>query len=106
MEGTSVSAAYTAGAISLLRQGAIRFGAKPLAASLGLLEGATELDGISPVEQGYGRIDLSRAWSLVAKGIADPRLKLAHKWNGHVAGGGLWIKDTTLGAFPLWIRCV
>jgi hypothetical protein len=103
MEGTSVSAAYTAGAISLLRQGAIRFGAKPLAAALGLLEGATELDGISPVEQGYGRIDLSRAWSLVAKGIADPRLKLAHKWNGYVAGGGLWIKDTTLGAFPLWI---
>ncbi len=103
MEGTSVSAAYTAGAISLLRQGAIRFGAKPLAAALGLSEGAAKLDGISPVEQGYGTIDLSKAWSLVAKGIADPRLKLAHKWNGNVAGGGLWIKDTILGAFPLWI---
>ncbi len=104
MEGTSVSAAYTAGAICLLRQGAIRFGAKPwTAAAMGLMEGADILEGVTPVEQGYGRIDLFRSWSLVSKGIGDTRLKLAHKWNGGVAGGGLWIKDTVLGAFPLWI---
>lgn len=104
MEGTSVSAAYTAGAMSLIRQGAIRFGSKPLTgARLGLLEGAIPLDGVTPVEQGHGKIDLVRAWSLVSKGIDDSRLKLAHKWKSSVSGGGLWIKDTALGVFPLWV---
>ncbi len=103
MEGTSVSAAYTAGSVALLRQGAIRFGLDPLeGATLSLLEGAKPLDGVLPVEQGYGKINLVKAWSLLIKGISNSRLKLVHKWMGNVAAGGVWLKGKSLGALPVW----
>lgn len=104
MEGTSVSAAYTAGAICLLREGSKRLGDSPLeAASSALVQGANPLDGTLPVEQGYGKINLVNAWSLLSRGREDPRLKLVHKWNGNVTDGDLWVKGNNLGALPLWV---
>ncbi len=104
MEGTSVSAAYAAGAVCLLREGSKRLGDSPLeAASSALVQGANPLDGILPVEQGYGKINLVNAWSLLSKGREDPRLKLVHKWNGNVTDGDLWVKGNNLGALPLWV---
>ncbi len=104
MDGTSVSAAYAAGAVALLRQGSIRFGLKPLeGATLSLLEGANPLKGILPVEQGYGKINMVKAWSLIVKGISDSRLKLVRKWMGTVTDGDVWIKGNRLGALPLWV---
>ncbi len=104
MEGTSVSAAYAAGAICLLREGSKRLGDSPLeAASSALVQGASLLDGTLPVEQGNGKINLVNAWSLLSKGREDPKLKLVHKWNGNVTDGDLWVKGNNLGAFPLWI---
>ena len=104
MEGTSVSSAYAAGSVALLRQAAIRFGAQTFSGTiLSLLQGASPLLGALPVEQGYGKIDLNKAWSLVMGGISDPKLKLARKWDGEITNGDLWIKGSALGAFPLWL---
>lgn len=104
MDGTSVSAAYTAGAVVLLRQGAVRFGQDPLEGAVwALLEGATPLAGLQPVEQGYGRINMLRAWSAVVRGIADSRLTLVRKWMGKAEDTDLWIQGHQLGALPLWV---
>lgn len=104
MDGTSVSAAYTAGAVALLRQGAIRFGLNPLeGTTLSLLEGANTIDRLTPVEQGYGKINLVKAWSLLGKGINEPKLRLVRKWMGDAADQDIWIKGNRLGAFPFWV---
>ncbi|MGI6620878.1 MAG: S8 family serine peptidase [Bacillota bacterium] len=104
MDGTSAAAAYTAGAVALLRQGAVRFGHDPLeAAVLSLLEGANPLAGLEPVEQGYGRINMLRAWSVVVRGAEDSRITLVRKWMGEAEDTDLWIRGHQLGALPLWI---
>lgn len=104
MDGTSAAAAYTAGAVALLRQGAVRFGHDPLeAAVLSLLEGANRLAGLEPVEQGYGRINLVTAWSIIVRGIEDSRITLVRKWMGEADDTDVWIKGSQLGALPLWI---
>ena len=104
MEGTSVSSAYAAGSVALLRQAAIRFGGQVFSgATVSLLQGASLLKGALPVEQGYGKIDLARSWSLIMGGISDPKLKIARKWDGEIANGDLWIEGSALGAFPMWL---
>ena len=104
VEGTSVSAAYSAGALALLRQAAVRYGVQPYSgATLSMLEGAQILTHALPVEQGYGKIDLVKSRSLLSRGIEDFKLKVARKWNGEIADRDIWIKGTSLGAFPLWV---
>ncbi len=104
MDGTSVSAAYAAGSVALLRQGAQQFGLDPLTStSLSLLDGACPIEELLPVEQGYGSINLVKAWYLLAKGIGDTRLKLVRKWKGDVSGDGVWLRGNALGALPVWV---
>lgn len=104
MEGTSAAAGYTAGALALLRQAAVRFGRQAfLSASLALEEGARNLDGALAVEQGHGKIDLNTSWDLVRRGIGDSKLRLARKWDQEMSSGDIWLKGTNLGAFPLWL---
>lgn len=104
MDGTSVSAAYTAGALALLRQGALRFGLEPLDGAVrSLLEAANPLAGLEPVEQGYGRMNLVKSWSIVARRIEDSKITVVRKWMGEVQAADVWAQGTQLGAMPLWV---
>jgi len=108
VEGTSVSAAYAAGSLVLLRQAKGMdglWGAQEGATRVirALREGAVLFKGLSPVEQGFGKIDLSASWDLLRANIGEPKLLLARKWDGIVTGGDLFLNGRVFGAMPVWV---
>jgi hypothetical protein len=107
MEGTSVSAAYAAGAIASVRQ-TQSDSAGNLAKSVslvtqGLLQGASPMLGVLPVEQGSGRIDVTAAWETLNARADNGRLLISGDWDDSSGEEGIWIEGTTPGAFPGWI---
>ena len=105
LEGTSVAAAYAAGALSLLREvGGIHQGqAIDCRALRSLLEGAQPTEGLLPVEQGLGRMSVVTAWSRLKEGIPGGQIAITRKWSTVVAADGVWSQGTQIGAVPLWL---
>ncbi|MGE5579815.1 MAG: S8 family serine peptidase [Bacillota bacterium] len=107
MEGTSVSAAYAAGSLVLLRQAAVTALGQPSPSASqvyrSLSEGSRPLPDLASVEQGSGRMDIARAWDFLKRGSGDSNIRLVRKWDGLVESAGTWLKGTTLGAMPLWV---
>lgn len=72
IEGTSVAAAYTAGAVALLLESAHRLGIRPGGHEVrgALAQSARPLPGYSALEQGFGLLQGDRAWArLQADGL-------------------------------------
>jgi hypothetical protein len=105
LQGTSASAAYVAGAVSLLREaGGVHEGRDNSSRVLkALIEGAEPLPGLLLVEQGLGRLSMGGAWSRFKEGISISRLQIARKWDGVVSTDGVWLRGTNVGAMPLWV---
>lgn len=107
MEGTSISAAYAAGCIALLRQAQTGTGGELLrpaafiAASLA--QGASKIPGVMPVEQGSGRLDVFAANSILRSRTDYRSMILVGTWDGVSAEDGVWVKGTIPGAFPVWV---
>lgn len=107
MEGTSVAAAYAAGCVTLLRQtqtgadGRLSRSAAFITASLA--QGASKIPGVLPVEQGYGRLDVAAAYNILRSRTDYRSMLLVGSWGGVSTSGGIWVKGTMPGAFPIWI---
>lgn len=105
MEGTSVSAAYVAGALALLREGSgpDQGSRNQVRVLLAVSEGCGSLPNTFPVEVGAGKLDLVGAWAAYRSGVSDSGLRVSRKWNGVVSRDGLWLSGGMVGAFPLWL---
>lgn len=107
MEGTSVSAAYAAASLALLRQAAVTALGQPSPSVnqvyRSLSEGSMPLAGLAPVEQGSGRMSVARAWDFLEQRPGDSNITLVRKWDGSVKSAGTWLKGTAPGAMPLWV---
>ncbi len=107
MEGTSVSAAYAAGCLALLRQTQTSSGGwltRPAAfITASLAQSASKISGVLPVEQGNGRLDVAAAYRIL-RSRTDPRsMILVGSWGGVSTPDGIWVKGTIPGAFPIWV---
>lgn len=107
MEGTSVAAAYAAGCVTLLRHTQTSAGGwltRPAAfITASLAQGASKIPGVLPVEQGYGRLDVAAAYNILRSRTDYRSMLLVGSWGGVSTSGGIWVKGTMPGAFPIWI---
>lgn len=79
VEGTSVSAAYAAGAVALLLQGAGKLGVRlsPHELRGALAQSARPLPGYTALEQGFGLMQVDRAWTFLQAGGVPAGARLA-----------------------------
>jgi len=107
IEGTSVSAAYAAGCVALLRQthtNASGTLTRPVAfVTASLAQGASKIPGVLPVEQGNGRLDVAGAFSILRSRTDYRSMLFVGTWDGVSGPGGIWAKGVIPGAFPLWL---
>jgi hypothetical protein len=107
MEGTSVSAAYAAGCLALIRQtqvstyGELMRPASFITASLS--QGAVKMLGVLPVEQGNGRLDIAGAFQVLSSRPDHRRMLFVGTWEGLSSSDGIWAKGVFPGAFPVWV---
>jgi hypothetical protein len=107
MEGTSVSAAYAAGCVALLRQTQVGAGGglmRPASfITASLAQGASKIPGALPVEQGNGRLDIAGAFSILRSRTDYRSMLFVGTWDEVSSPDGIWVKGTFPGAFPVWV---
>lgn len=107
MEGTSVSAAYAAGCVALLRQTQTAAGGRLMRpasfVTASLAQGASKIPGVLPVEQGSGRLDVAGAFNILRSRTDYRSMIFVGTWDGVSTPDGIWVKGTVPGAFPVWV---
>jgi tripeptidyl-peptidase-2 len=105
-QGTSMAAPHVAGAAALLMDAVSHklFRDDPRAVWMALLGGAVPLEGLQPVEQGYGAINLVRAWDEIDNLKEDPLYYSAREYSpGYGYGAGLFSRSLAPGQLNMKI---
>lgn len=105
-QGTSMAAPHVAGAAALLMDAVSHklFRDDPRAVWMALLGGAVPLSGLQPVEQGYGALNLIRAWDEIKNLKEDPLYYTAAEFTpGYGYGGGFYSRSLVPGELTLKI---
>jgi hypothetical protein len=105
MDGTSVSAAYAAGAVAVLREsfGTTLTGQMVTNISRSIAYGADPIADLLPVEQGAGRLRINKAQEFLKQSLAPTRLVMVRKWDGETDSSGVWVKEYSPAAMPIWV---
>lgn len=105
-QGTSMAAPHVAGAAALLMDAVSHklFRDDPRAVWMALLGGAVPLQGLQRVEQGYGAVNILRAWDEIQNLKEDPLYYTASEYTpGYGYGMGLYSRSLQPGQLNLKI---